>query len=131
MSIVNDTPITGRQYERIFRITCENPLAGNHSITFERMRVIEIPGMQPVETYIGPITEGFSAESAAQEFPMRDPATGELTGETVTDGQLFAMLYSRSIHAMAKADAPVEVPQEVPEEPEPEPDDLPPEQDPG
>ena len=109
MSIVNDTQISGRMYERVFRVTCENPLSGNLSITFEKMRVVEIPGVAPVETYIGPIVEVFTEATAGQVFPLRDLTTGAvIDGATMTDAQLYAALYSRSIFAMEQETARAE-----------------------
>lgn len=68
---------------------------------FAEATVAEV-GSVKVEQITGTIVGTFSPSA---DIPMRDPATGELTGESITQGSLYNILYSLYMQKALERDA--------------------------
>lgn len=95
--------ITGTAWQRAWRVTCENPLDGQRSMTFEEERVL-LTGMGPTTMPAGRLGMALTPASATTEFMLLDPDTGEQLGKA-TYADAYQMLHSLYIHAAQQRDA--------------------------
>lgn len=87
---LNETTAPGKTWTRCTSITIANQVSGTPSVLFAEATVAEVGGVK-----IEQISGSFAAEfSPAANIPLRDPETGELTGEGVTQAHLYDVLYS-------------------------------------
>lgn len=87
---LNETTAPGKTWTRCTSITIANQVSGTPSVMFVEATVAEV-GSLKLEQLSGSFSAEFSPSSA---IPMRDPETGELTGESVTQAHLYDVLYS-------------------------------------
>ena len=107
MSKYKQTNITGEEYTRCDSITVANPLDRVPSITFQEERVLVLPD-RSINTRAGHVFVPFDPEATVA---LRNPETDELTGGTITHGEIYAILYSAYIQsALARDDAQHESP---------------------
>lgn len=81
-----------------------NPLGAPASIFFQEEDVVQLPG----STLITKVdNDGLMNQQfvAGGTFPVRNPETGELTGQTATHEQLYALLYSLYMQTALARDA--------------------------
>ena len=103
----NETTISGSEYTRCPQITIENPTGGPPLIQFREER-IAILGERKICTPLGHIVIEFDPASTVA---LRNPETNDLTGGTITHGEIYAILYSAYIQsALARDDAQHESP---------------------
>lgn len=111
MSKYNQSAISGEEYTRCNVITITNPLDRNPSISFNETVVTVLPN-RVIENTAGNIIIAFDA---AKVIPLRNPETGELTGQSITHTDMYVALYSAYIaEAMARDEAAA---QPIPEQP--------------
>lgn len=90
MSDYQQSDVIGTRWIRANRINIDNPLNGEPTITFAEEEVIDV-GDTVVTNLVSSITIPFAAEDV---IPIRNPATWELTGNTITGGEIYAILAS-------------------------------------
>ncbi len=83
---------TANSWLRCNHIECNNSYWRVPSIRFdEELRVVLADGQsfgQPTRSLVAEFT------NPSAELPLYDPSTGQLTGQNVTDGMVYAVLYS-------------------------------------
>jgi len=119
MANYNETAVSGSIWTRAKAVQINNPANGTPSITFTEEQVVDynntlLSGGQPsfVSVTFNP----------AAVIPMIDPTTQTATGATMTQGDLYAALYSlylqvaaaRDVQAAANAAAFAAIPAAVP-----------------
>lgn len=92
---------TGRTWVRCKVVTIENPLNGTAQATFQESHCASVGGVTS-EQFSGLLGLEFKPNSA---IDLRDPQTGELTGQTSTHAQVYQLLYSLYMQAALERDA--------------------------
>lgn len=92
---------TGRTWVRCKVVTIENPLNGTAQVTFQETQCASINGITS-EQFAGLLGLEFKPDSSVA---LRDPQTGELTGQTSTHAQVYQLLYSIYMQAALERDA--------------------------
>ncbi len=98
-----ETTATGTQYVRCNHIAINNPLNEQSMVVFNEQTVL----------FLGDETIVRSADGCqllvepAAEITVLDPATNLPTGEVVTHGRLYQLLYSAYIQTALERDAEV------------------------
>jgi len=90
MGILTEVESTGKTWLRSNKITISNELDKIPSITWEIEKAIEIAG-ETVTKALPAITVIFDQKTSV---PIRNPLTGELTGQSMTKGEIYALIYS-------------------------------------
>lgn len=98
----NETTVTGQVWRRCCQIVVENPRTGHPLVRFEEERVLTLNGGAELRTPEGGLSVPFDP---AKTITMRDPATGQATGQTVTYAEAYALLYSAYLSAANERDA--------------------------
>lgn len=98
----NESTVSGQSWQRCHQIVIENPRAGQQVVRFDEERVLSIDGGAEVRTPAGSLPVTFDP---AREIPLRDPMTGELTGQSTTYGAAYVLLYSAYLAAALERDA--------------------------
>lgn len=98
----NETTLTGQAWQRCCQVVIENPRTGQPLVRFDEERVLALDGDAEMRTPLGSLAVPFDP---AKTIAMRDPATGEPTGATVTYAEAYALLYSAYLSAAAERDA--------------------------
>ncbi len=93
----------GQIWQRCYSIAVDNPLGGQATITFNEEKVLSM-GDQVVKT---PHTMCRKKFNAQMTFPLRNPQTGDLTGQTMTHLELYNILYSLYMHTAQQRDGTV------------------------
>ena len=96
-----ESTITGQAWQRCHQVVIENPHHGAQGVRFDEERVLAIGGLE-VRTPAGTLAVPFEPGTV---IPLRDPATGELTGETTTYAAAYVLLYSAYLAAAQARDA--------------------------
>lgn len=96
-----ETTVTGQAWQRCCQVVIENPLGGTPAVRFDEERVLAIDARH-LRTPVGTLALAFDP---AKTIPLRDPVTGELTGDTTTYGAAYVLLYSAYLAAATERDA--------------------------
>jgi hypothetical protein len=93
----NQASVVGDSWDRVCHIECLHGFGQVPSIRFDNERRTLLSD----GNIIGVPTHSTTIEFTAPEkiFPLRNPATGELTGATMTHGQFYAVMYSLATQA--------------------------------
>lgn len=94
----------GQLWQRCYSITIDNPLGGGATITFNEEKVMAI-GAEVVKTPFTMCRKRFNPQAL---FPLRNPQTGELTGQNMTHLELYNILYSLYMHTAQQRDGTVQ-----------------------
>lgn len=116
MSDYKETDVVGKAWSRCHQIVVDNVRGRPPAVQFIEERVLLLDDGQEIRQAQGPLGVDFDP---SRLIPIRDPATGELTGAEATYGQAYVMLYSAYIDAALARDAAMVKPE--PSEPLPEP----------
>lgn len=108
MSDYKETQVTGKKWQRCNVVHIDNPHQAQPTVTFAEQEVAEVDGAT-FQTQLGQIVFPFDP---AATINLRDPSTGELTGTTVTGGDVYAALYSLYIQSALERDAALITPSE-------------------
>lgn len=108
MSDYKETHVTGKKWQRCNVVHIDNPYQAQPTVTFAEQEVAEVDGAT-FQTQLGQIVLPFDP---AATINLRDPSTGELTGTTVTGGDVYAALYSLYIQSALERDAALITPSE-------------------
>ena len=92
--------IDGTQYDRAYQIVIDHPLHRAPRATFFEERVITTP----TGSLSRAVGECHLAYDPTALVPLLDPTTGDPTGQSVSMGELYAMLYSVYIHTATARD---------------------------
>lgn len=93
MADLNELLDNGKAYTRCHRVIIENPIGGTPSVLFMKQDVATI-GDRTISGESGAFRMEFDP---SYKVMLRDPQTGELTGGYITQGDLYAGLYSAFI----------------------------------
>lgn len=85
--------VTGQSWQRCLHVECNNPFEGQQTIRFDEENRVLLANGTTFGTPIGEINYLFTDPNVA--FPLLDPTTGADTGQTVTDGFVYAVLWSK------------------------------------
>lgn len=102
--------LTGTAWQRCNQVVIENQRGSTPTVRFDEEEVIAMQDGREIKRSVGSVAMAFDP---ATEIPLRDPATGELTGETSSYGAAYVLLYSAYLDAaqardIAAAPAPTE-----------------------
>lgn len=104
---LDQKPVAGESYIRCPQVVIDNRLGHTPTISFHRERIIGLADGATITQPMSPREVTFSPAALVAVF---DPATGEPTGETVTQGTLYALIYSVFIAAetpLAETEEPI------------------------
>ena len=93
--------IAGTAWQRCHHVALDNPREGTPSIRFHEQEVLSIGGRE-IQSMTGSVSLAFDP---ARPIALRDPATGELTGEMSSYGAAYVLIYSAYIDAAEARDA--------------------------
>lgn len=96
-----EATVAGHRWQRCHQIVIDNRRAATPAMRFDEETVVALEGSAEVRTPAGALTVDFDP---ARTIPLRDPQTGELTGETTTYGAAYALLYSAYLDAALERD---------------------------
>lgn len=108
MSDYKAKQVIGNQWQRCNVVHIDNPHNGTPMVTFAEQEIAEVDGAV-FSTQLGQIVFPFDP---AATINLRDPGTGELTGQTATGAALYAALYSLYIQSALERDAALITPSE-------------------
>lgn len=100
MANYNETPVVGSTWTRCSNIYIANSYGVTPTITFGEQQLIAIENQPPL--VVNTNTSCSTEFQASANIQILDPATGDPTGQTVTQQELYNILYSLYI-ATAKA----------------------------
>ena len=106
MSNYKETTVTGTSYKRCNQVLIINRLGATPTVKFDEQAVITLD----TETIVKGAGEIDLVFDQSQAVPLRDPVTGDLTGEQTTYGDIYATLYSAYIAAALARDAAIPTP---------------------
>lgn len=96
-------PVSGDSYVRCPQVIVDNRLDKTPLVTFHRERILGLDGgaimREPMSPRIVPFDPAASVD-------VIDPETGDPTGQTITHGELYALIYSVFIAAEAATTDP-------------------------
>ncbi len=98
-----EAAITGTAWQRCHQIVIDNPRNAVPSVRFDEESVLALADHTEMRRTVGTLALDFDP---ATPIPLRDPATGELTGETSSYGAAYVLLYSAYLAAATARDTP-------------------------
>jgi hypothetical protein len=100
MADYKESEVTGVSWQRAYRITVENKLNTNPTMVFEEEAVVDV-GDVVTTNHVGNVQGEYNPEDT---FPLLNPETGEPLGGSITQAEMYVMLYSVYIHLAAQRD---------------------------
>lgn len=115
MSNYLESAVTGQAWQRCCQIVIDNRRHITPSVRFEEEQVVALDIGEEIRKPAAGITLDFDP---AREIPLRDPATGELTGQSTTYADAYALLFSAYLAAALERDAKAQptAPETTPQE---------------
>jgi hypothetical protein len=101
MSNYAETTVTGQVWQRCSQIVIDNPRHAVPTVRFEEERVVSLDTGDELRKPAPGITQDFDP---ALTVPLRNPVTGELTGDSISYAEVYAILYSAYIAAATARD---------------------------
>lgn len=98
-------PVAGESYRRCHQIIIDNPLGRPPEITFGQETIICTGAGEALHVPMLPARMAFDPAAA---IPVLDPQTGQPTGATITQAQVYALIYSAYIAATEETAATAE-----------------------
>lgn len=108
MSDYKETQVTGKKWQRCNVVHIDNPHQAQPTVTFAEQKVAEVDGAT-FQTQLGQIVLPFDPASVIE---LRNPVTGELTGQTTTLADVYVALYSLYSQSALERDAALITPSE-------------------
>jgi len=103
MANYKETTLEGNTWQRCKQVVIENPLGKPALVRFDEEKMISMSVGAQVRRDLGSLVLPFTPSAVIE---LRDFETGEFTGETVTHGDVYNILYSAYLGAaMARDDA--------------------------
>jgi len=90
MTDISQTAIVGSSWVRTNKIVVDNPHNGTPEITYQVERAYNFAD----GVITKPLPEINRVFDPSRVVPIRNPADGELTGGTITLGEVYALIYS-------------------------------------
>ncbi len=97
-----ESKVTGQAWQRCHQVVIENPRHGSKVVRFDEERILALDGDAEVRTPAGTLAVLFEPGA---EIPLRDPTTGELTGNSISYGEAYMVIYSAYLAAAQDRDA--------------------------
>lgn len=88
---LDQKPVAGQSYIRCPQVVVDNRLGHTPTVTFHRERVVGLSDGSTITQPMSPRSLQFDPASAV---PVLNPETGEATGDTISQGALYALIYS-------------------------------------
>jgi len=104
MANYNETSVTGESYQRTNRIIIENPYQGAPVIAFEEQKIFNLGDGEVLQKPMGQLRLDFNP---AEVINIIDPTTNIATGQTITLGEIYALIYSVYWQKAIERDTPV------------------------
>lgn len=92
--------ISGTTWQRCYQVVLDNPLGGVPTVRFDEQEVLSIDGRE-MRRPRGTLSLPYDP---TRVIALRNPATGELTGESTTYAQAYELIYSAYITAALARD---------------------------
>lgn len=89
-------------WQRCHQIVIDNPRGALPSVRFDEETVTTLAPGDEIKRQVGTLSLLFNP---AQTIPLRDPATGELTGQESSYGMAYVLLFSAYMAAAQARDA--------------------------
>lgn len=102
MANYNETAGTGTMWTRCYKIVIENPYIGLQKVAQFFDEDVVVINNRIIQKQSRLIQKTFDSSSTIQ---LRDPQTGQLTGETITHQELYNILYSLYIQSAMERDS--------------------------
>ncbi|MEN6306075.1 MAG: hypothetical protein ABFD96_25340 [Armatimonadia bacterium] len=93
---LNQTPVAGESYQRCFQVVIDNPLVGSPTVMFSQETIVGTDAATVLRIPTQPLAMPFDP---AAEIAVINPETGEPTGATVTQAEVYALIFSAYIAA--------------------------------
>ena len=100
-----EAAVTGTSWQRCCQIVIDNPRNAVPTVRFDEESVMAMSDGTEVRRTVGNLALPFDP---AKLIPLRDPATGELTGDVSSYGMAYVLLYSAYLAAATERDTPPE-----------------------
>lgn len=88
---LNQEPVAGESFIRCSQVIIDNRLGAAPTVTFHRERIVGLEGADPIRQPLSPLPLPFDPMASV---PVLNPSTGEPTGATITQGEMYALVYS-------------------------------------
>lgn len=110
MSDYRESAVTGTAWQRCCQIVIENQRTAVPTVRFDEESVLALADGSEIRRPVGALALPFDP---AKPIPLRDPTTGELTGDTSSYGAAYVLLYSAYLAAALERDTPAEIIQPI------------------
>lgn len=100
MADYKQTQIAGESHVRAKSVLLENPKGGQGTISFEEEKWYELGG-DTVSRPIGWLRVPFDPQAV---IALRDPRTGDLIGQDISQGSVYAAIYSLYVQLATQRD---------------------------
>jgi hypothetical protein len=101
MANYKQSNLTGQEYQRCYAVSISNPLDATKQMGFAEEKIYVFD-----QTTINKQVAGCAVKyDPTATFPIIDPVTGNPTGETATQAQIYQMIYSLYIQTATARDA--------------------------
>lgn len=101
-NLYKETLVSGSSYTRCNQILINNSLRTTPTIRFDEQVVVSMEAGGAIINGSGSIEMVFDP---AKLIPLMDPTTGIATGQTMSYGEVYAVLYSAYLDAALERDA--------------------------
>ena len=96
------TTATATTWQRCNQIVIDNPRGAPPTLRFDEESVTSLPDGTEIKRLVGTLALPFDP---AQIIPLRNPVTGELTGDNSSYGAAYTLLFSAYMAAATARDA--------------------------
>jgi len=93
MADYRETSLSGTSWTRARGMYFENPFLGAPSVLIREEEILNL-GDRQISQPAGEINLTISESEMTRSIPLRDPETGELTGDSIAVGTVYQALYS-------------------------------------
>lgn len=104
MADYKEQTISGQQWQRVWRVECDNKLGGQRRITYYEETAVKVGDHVITSPISKTLVKPFDATTEGDTFDLVHPMTGETVG-TMTEQALFIALFSHYLHTASQRDA--------------------------
>lgn len=105
MADYKEQTISGQQWQRAWRVECDNKLGGQRRITYYEETAVKV-GDQVITSPISQtLVKPFDATTEGDTFDLVHPLTGDVIG-TMTEQALYLALSSHYLYTATQRDTP-------------------------